>query len=1214
VLEIISGVGHLSRATANVDRVFEMLSEPTDDVGNEEPPVAMTGHIEYRNVCFSYGPDSTPVLHNVSLAIQPGEHVAVIGPSGSGKTTLVSLLPRFNKPSSGEILIDGHPSDSLPIPELRGLFGIVFQEVFLFNTSIYENLRYARPDASLEEVKEACRITGAHDFIQRLPQGYYTKIGGTGSVLSRGERQRITLARALIRNPKVLIIDEATASIDNTAASEIIRSILQRMEGRTVIMVTHDIELLNLVQRMICIEEGTVAYDGVPQISRPADSLAGTGTSMGMTPTIRIEQIPSAAERSHAHLSKILKTGLGPVAGMLLLPLLFSGGCVSSTKTERAVEVNQPRVAGGAIVEADDPNQLKKIGEALDKIALNPPSKPAPSGPNVPPAAPTDQKKTPEPPKISTAQAAGMAGTQGQSADTARLISLPKLSSVEINELCDRLELKLRTELNYRPAASLVSDALPAPPEGLTEDKVLTRSGEGGTHVLRLGIRQFVSQPPQCWVQGLILGDKGAMTPNPDLAKVEPAVTEMIAAMNQMRTGLTVRDLETKLIQLSYVNVDTALVLLQAMGMTTIAKPADVPQAVDFAKLPYVIMMPDPVAADVGLIGAKTNAQESQWGLSLTPGVASDITANAVASPMTQLMVMFHPAHPEQFSRVRQALDTYIDRPARQIFIEGMVLEISEDGLKDLGVSWDLSQGPLTITTTGALSAGSSIDTLSVFTPDTSKLNEIFDHPQFQWDWAVKLRALIQSGKAEVLSRPSVLTLDNRQSTIRVGQDIPIASSYEGVYSSSNKVNFTFKYLPTGILLNIRPRINEAATEVSMLIDTVVSAKVPNADLTLKSSDGTILASAPTVSTRRVQTYGRIRNNTPFIIGGLVAREQTVTMNKIPFLGDLPVIGAAFRAERNEMAKTEVIIVLTPYVLPEKELVPRLLPKDEDLFDNFGNKLFRDSYRIRAEDVFDLTFLLENPRIVNYRALAKQAVEKDFRLARSEPFRSFVRDSVPGEPILVARMIYEVVKRLNLAEPVRTPRIIYLEGQQVGGYNVDFLESLLKDETGEPFKDLGDKALAIIFHRNIDSNDQERLGREPIPEIRVIDCPNREAWNQKLWELNQPKEGRENYAILIQNESDMLRLRRALVLKKIVVLNGGIDQMRLANFSLGKVLLMPELKADQIHLIDTDAAMFFFYTEHYYAATLARIETQLKELDEKLRLPEIRTLLETPNP
>ena len=171
VLEIISGIGHLSRAMANVDRVFEMLAEPASEGGgNAEPSVATAGHIEYRNVCFSYGPDSTPVLNNVSLSIQPGEHVAVIGPSGSGKTTLVSLLPRFNDPSSGQILIDGHPSDSIPIPELRGLFGIVFQEVFLFNASIYENLRYARPDASLNEVMEACRITVHMTSFNVLPR------------------------------------------------------------------------------------------------------------------------------------------------------------------------------------------------------------------------------------------------------------------------------------------------------------------------------------------------------------------------------------------------------------------------------------------------------------------------------------------------------------------------------------------------------------------------------------------------------------------------------------------------------------------------------------------------------------------------------------------------------------------------------------------------------------------------------------------------------------------------------------------------------------------------------------------------------------------------------------------------------------------------------------------------------------------------------------
>jgi hypothetical protein len=224
---------------------------------------------------------------------------------------------------------------------------------------------------------------------------------------------------------------------------------------------------------------------------------------------------------------------------------------------------------------------------------------------------------------------------------------------------------------------------------------------------------------------------------------------------------------------------------------------------------------------------------------------------------------------------------------------------------------------------------------------------------------------------------------------------------------------------------------------------------------------------------------------------------------------------------------------------------------------------------------------------------------------------------VPGEPILVSRMIYEVIKRLDVAQKIETARIIYFEGQQVGGYSVKFLQNeLLKDKMVEGVTDFGDQVLAITYNYDRASLEEGRLGSEPIPEIRLLDCPDRETWGKLLWELNQPApDGQQRHTILIQDESDLTRLRRALVLKRVAVLNGGFDQMRLQNFSVGKVLLMPELKSGQIHVVDADTAMFFFYTEHYYAATLAEIEEQLKELDKVLRRPDIRVLLdlEIPN-
>ncbi|MCD6364278.1 MAG: hypothetical protein J7M14_00205, partial [Planctomycetes bacterium] len=343
---------------------------------------------------------------------------------------------------------------------------------------------------------------------------------------------------------------------------------------------------------------------------------------------------------------------------------------------------------------------------------------------------------------------------------------------------------------------------LPAPPTGIIAGRTITRSADAGTHILRFGYRSYISQPPQLWVQGVIVNKAGLFVPNTDLPLVEPEITKMIASLNKMRTGLTVRDLEPKLVQLSYVDADTALGMLKGMGITTVPKPDAIPAKVDFNALPYVVKVDDPKKEYTGLIGAKTSTGGSK--LSLTPGVASEMTDNAISSPMTQLMVMFHPAHPEQFSRVRRALDNYIDRPARQIFIEGMVLEISEQGLKDLGIEWELGEGVLELSG-GTDNAGNEGNTTLNASFNTATLHNVFTG-KFQWDWTVTIKALIRSGKAKILSRPSILTLNNRQSTIRVGQDVPIASSLQGV--NYNSLKFSFDYLPTGILLNIRPRIN----------------------------------------------------------------------------------------------------------------------------------------------------------------------------------------------------------------------------------------------------------------------------------------------------------------------------------------------------------------------------------------------------------------------
>ncbi len=268
VLEIISGVGHLSKATGSVNRVFDMLDEPIHDEGvlggaQAISPEALVGDIIFDHVCFAYD-DATEVLHDISFVIKAGERVAITGPSGSGKSTTINLLPRFIMPTSGTVSINGINTATLPLSTIRSGIGIAFQEVFLFNATIYENLRYARPDAKREDVERICELTGANEIIARLPKGFETRPADFGIELSRGEKQRITLARALLKNAPILVFDEATASIDRASSCKIMESISANMPNQTIIMVTHEPDLLDMVDRVICIRNGRVSFDGPP--------------------------------------------------------------------------------------------------------------------------------------------------------------------------------------------------------------------------------------------------------------------------------------------------------------------------------------------------------------------------------------------------------------------------------------------------------------------------------------------------------------------------------------------------------------------------------------------------------------------------------------------------------------------------------------------------------------------------------------------------------------------------------------------------------------------------------------------------------------------------------------------------------------------------------------------------------------------------------------
>jgi len=239
LIEVVSQASKFSRTGSSVERVREMLQiEP----GVRESPQALPheitrGRIEFRNVTFSY--QNGPVLQDVSFTIEPGEHVVLTGPSGAGKSTCVNLIPRFYDPQRGSILIDGIDVRDFTLTALRRQVGFVLQDCFLFNDTVMANIRYAWPEASDEAVVEAARRAYAHEFIERLPHGYITMIGEGGVQLSQGEKRRLMIARAILKNPRILIMDEALVSLDRHARQQAVEGLHDLVKNRTVISVTH---------------------------------------------------------------------------------------------------------------------------------------------------------------------------------------------------------------------------------------------------------------------------------------------------------------------------------------------------------------------------------------------------------------------------------------------------------------------------------------------------------------------------------------------------------------------------------------------------------------------------------------------------------------------------------------------------------------------------------------------------------------------------------------------------------------------------------------------------------------------------------------------------------------------------------------------------------------------------------------------------------------
>jgi hypothetical protein len=294
-------------------------------------------------------------------------------------------------------------------------------------------------------------------------------------------------------------------------------------------------------------------------------------------------------------------------------------------------------------------------------------------------------------------------------------------------------------------------------------------------------------------------------------------------------------------------------------------------------------------------------------------------------------------------------------------------------------------------------------------------------------------------------------------------------------------------------------------------------------------------------------------------VGGLIAKDSEQIIKKVPLLGDLPLLGALFRSKNEKGQKREVIIVITPSVLPDDSPSHAGMPQDEDLFDQFGHRLFRDAYRIRSEDTFDLRYL---------------------------------------------RQIYEVLKRQGAAKVLDQEKlIIFNKDDALGsGFKVRFLADYLREEAPFVLTQKGDgRAVGLCFRLTRNAMGAEELLEEPVPEIKVVSCPDQETWRQLLMASNKRKGwAGQKQVIFLRHLGDLDRLKNAVLMKKIISLNAANYILKLKNFTRGRLLRMPTVRDEDVELIDADVATCFYHSELYYPALQEALQIDYQSLRKAL--------------
>ncbi len=774
-----------------------------------------------------------------------------------------------------------------------------------------------------------------------------------------------------------------------------------------------------------------------------------------------------------------------------------------------------------------------------------------------------------------------------EAADYGREVPLTGLSEMACRDVFEIAVHEALVKLNYRKAPRDDPDKT----GDLTRHAYLVRPEEGeAERVLIVGLKSYATQDSRIYLWGAVPGAERPQ-PNPDLEALAAAVQQAAQKPQESPRKFSVRELVHDTYELSCIDMKSCIEILGMLGYTTTAPSGEV----DIGQLPAAFALP--FASVVPVVGQSSIDEKKK------PDEVA-LTEETLSAPLHRLMILYHSSQTEEVGKLKDLLVETIDVPDRQVLIEGMIIELTEDDLKELGAEWELFREDWLRLT--FLSAETEAPFLLSYNPESTPPAGLANRIR------ATLRMVIQEGKAEVLSSPSVLVLNNRNARIKIVRDTPIISTKITFDIQSVDVRFE----PVGIVLNIKPRISQDGSTVTMQIVAEVS-EVPAGEAIVVQ--GTEVA--PAIDRRIVETIARVHNNTPFIIGGLIRNEKARTLDRIPILSRIPILGVLFRKSVTIREKREVIIVLTPRVIMPGGTQRPVLPKDADRFDFLNNRLFRNTYRVKGEDVFDLPLLENNETILWAFERARALVRRHPEYGGESPFREFAARIIPGEDAVVLRMLFEIIRdKLALHERLETKNLIVFEKNESkpAGFKVRFLEDsrgtgILQeaspDGTVEGYFDEGRPYPrdVMLLHFKLDPEGGLRAALDsPVVEIEwvTVTDPKDDAVEKRLLEINRLGDDYRHHdlALALGDKKDLVRLKACIVLREVAKVNNFEALLALRNFRVGRRFVIPELDStdERIFLIDHCVAEFFFKSDYYYSALRDRLEKGFEMLEQAL--------------